>query len=65
MVKWWLRKYLRTARNCIKIFRAQMFGRYQHSGHDDEGDYHRYEWRGQSIRIPVVSALQTRKAGES
>lgn len=52
----WLRKLGRVVRILPKLFCAQMFGEYRHSGFDGTIEYARYTWRGKDWVIPTGSA---------
>lgn len=49
-----IKKLFNTLQVCCLIITARTFGRYQHSGWDEYGDFAHYEWRGHSVRIPML-----------
>lgn len=51
--KHFTRKLVRVTKMMSKLWRAQMFGIYKHSGWGGSIDYARYEWRGKEWIIPI------------
>lgn len=49
-----VRKFLNTLRICGRIIMARTFGRYRHSGWDENGEFAIYERGGVVWRIPML-----------